>query len=186
MSTKRKGRSGNSPRALSRVRGDDLTSLGVGVPQTETPPNPHGSELSADTPATRQRIGREATDAVLSAFNFGRRELLKLLPDLKERGVPPRHIRSDGPAKITAQRRKIARELVLYLGLEDACKAARNLALSPHHRGENDRKTAYYDLQYVGRAPDKMLARCSGDDQAFLRILKASARKAGWGRMEGS
>jgi len=69
------------------------------------------------------------------------------------------------------KRRKQAGELVKLFGgdAEQARRAARNLVLSAHHRGENEQKRRYLELSYVLRHPETYLDLCPGDDEEFKR-----------------
>ncbi|MEM9598856.1 MAG: hypothetical protein AAGD06_31605, partial [Acidobacteriota bacterium] len=54
--------------------------------------------------------------------------------------------------------------------------AARNLPLSPHHRGDNERATEYLEIHLALRNVERFANLCPGDDDAFRQALQASLR----------
>ena len=73
-----------------------------------------------------------------------------------------------------AKRRKAVSQAIQAVGLAVARLAARNLPFSPHHRGENDRKTAYLDIEYAMRRPETYADLFDGPDDDLVDALRVS------------
>lgn len=66
---------------------------------------------------------------------------------------------------------KAAEAILKVCGPEGGRRAARNLVLSSHHRGENDRDTEFLDLRYVAKRVEAMRDLCDADDGVFATEL---------------
>ncbi len=93
------------------------------------------------------------------------------------------HYQSYHPTcRLTDDRRKmIQARLKEGYSEDDLCRAIDGLHLSPHHRGENDRSTAYLDIQYAlrkGDAVSRMINIANRPPSAFTATTMANSRAA--------
>lgn len=127
------------------------------------------SETTSPHSARAEKAGR--ADAVFDGHDLGVEALRKI------QGSPFRaHARSGKSPPVRKRRKEVLAAVDTYG--EELCRlAARNLVLSPHHRGENDRHTEYLEISYAMRKVEHYAGLCDLPDDEFGRQLPSLIAK---------
>lgn len=121
------------------------------------------SEPSA--PHSARAENSAGVDAIFDGHDLGVEALRK------HQGKPFRAHARSGKSPAVQKRRREVRDAAATYGMETCRLAARNLVLSPHHRGENDRNTEYLDIGYAMRKVECYADLCALSDEEFRARL---------------
>lgn len=121
-----------------------------------------GSETGNPTKRRRRNAPPTDTDPVFDAHDLGLTALRELQGQIRR------------PHRRLAKRRRLVAQAIRDYGADVVRLAARNLPLSPHHRGDNERATEYLEIHLALRNVERFANLCPGDDDAFRQALQAS------------
>lgn len=75
-----------------------------------------------------------------------------------------------------AQRRRAIRQAIQAFGFDLTRQAARNLPLSPHHRGENERRRKYLEVECAMKDPESLAGLYDGPKEGLAEALRESLK----------
>jgi len=134
----------------------------VGPPVCEAEAEPGAEPPGVGAFSTSSSHSPEMT-AVFDAHDLG----LRALAEATGRPFVPH-------CRIFKKREKAVADALKTVGVDVARRAARNIALSPHHRGENDRRTRYLDIEYAMRRPESFAELFDGPDEGITDATRRS------------